>query len=136
MLKISLNAIILWLSRRSEEPTNDHSPGEIVSSDKQQVIDCLDRLFVGLWKSNKTNLALKELKVYDRRDSRISPPNCCNFENVQIYQFSRDLYNAQWRKWVSTTFSPFGPAVWAAIKNIYMNILFYYIDIFLYSIYI
>ena len=31
--------------------------------------------------------------------------------------------------WVpSKSFSPFGPAVWPAIHNIYTNVLFYYID--------
>ena len=28
-------------------------------------------------------------------------------------------------------FSPFGPAVWADVGNIYMNVLFYYIDIYI-----
>ena len=32
--------------------------------------------------------------------------------------------------WVSTkSFSPFGPAVWPAIRNICTNVLFYYIEI-------
>ena len=29
---------------------------------------------------------------------------------------------------VHKNFSPFGPAVWPSIDNIYMNVLFYYID--------
>ena len=38
-------------------------------------------------------------------------------------------FNTPGYPWVSTKkFSPIGPAVWPAIRNIYMNILFYYID--------
>ena len=30
--------------------------------------------------------------------------------------------------WVSLNINPFGPAVWPAIRNIYMNVLFYNIN--------
>jgi len=44
-------------------------------------------------------------------------------------QFRILAYNTPRHPWVSTkNFSPIGPAVWPAIRNIYTNVSFYYID--------
>jgi len=48
-------------------------------------------------------------------------------EKKKFYFFSRlhPLANPE----CPQNFSPIGPAVWPAIRNIYTNVLFYYIDI-------
>ena len=75
------------------------------------------------------------LFVTSWRTQRCPPKK--NFEKIlkKIFRFFL-AYNIPGHLWVSPkNFSPIGPVVWPAIRNkyIYMNVLFYYIDYFLYQ---